>query len=265
MNGKTFFIDQTRCTACRGCQASCKQWKNLAADETVNTGSYQNPPDLNGHTFKLIRFNEVEVEGVLKWLFFPEQCRHCLEPTCKMAADSMLEGAILQDPVTGAVTYTEKTKDIDYKVVREACPYDIPRLDQETGRITKCNMCIDRVQQGMLPACVQTCPTHTMHFGDRDEMMALALQRLKEVQQRTPTALLADSEMVRVLYLCEMPPKYYHGYMVADSGKVLPFTSNGATIASTHGQTEIAKQKQAGLNGTGQIAMTRRELLGLKG
>ena len=235
MNGKTFFIDQTRCTACRGCQAACKQWKNNGYTETHNTGSYQNPPDLNAQTFKLVRFNEVEIDGMLKWLFFPEQCRHCLVPSCKMAADAQLPGAILQDEPTGAVLYTEKTAKVDYRMVREACPYDIPRLDAATGRIYKCNMCIDRVRQGMQPACVQTCPTDTMHFGNRDDMMRLALQRLQEVQQRTPTALLADSEAVRVLYLCEQPPQYYHGYMVADSGRV--FKHSGPLMAGVSRRT----------------------------
>ena len=54
MNGKTFFIDQSRCTACRGCQIACKQWKKLPGDHTVNTGSYQNPPQVNEHTLKLV-------------------------------------------------------------------------------------------------------------------------------------------------------------------------------------------------------------------
>lgn len=216
--GKTFFIDQTRCTACRGCQAACKQWKKLAADETVNTGSYQNPPDLNGHTFKLVRFNEVEVDGKLKWVFFPEQCRHCLEPPCKMMADAFIPGAIIQDEATGAVIYTEKTKELDYQTIREACPYDIPRKEESTGLLTKCNMCIDRVRAGMLPACVKTCPTFTMHFGDRDEMLAMARARLAEVQKKSPAALLADSDLVRVLYLCEVHPSHYHHHMVADAG-----------------------------------------------
>lgn len=226
MNGKTFFIDQTRCTACRGCQAACKQWKKFGSIETRNTGSYQNPPDLGPTTFKLVRFNEVEVNGKLKWLFFPEQCRHCLEPPCKMVGDSYIPDAIMQDPETGAVIYTEKTKDLDYKEVREACPYDIPRKDAATGVLAKCNMCIDRVQNGMLPACVKTCPTNTMHFGDRADMIALAQKRLAEVKKRSPAALLADSELVRVLYLCEYDPAMYHNRMVAeaDTGNIGPFS-----------------------------------------
>ncbi len=221
MYGKSFFIDQTRCTACRGCQVACKQWKKLPADATENNGSYQNPPDLNDHTFKLVRFQEAEIDGKLKWLFFPEQCRHCLEPPCKMMGDAYIKDAIVQDAATGAVIYTEKTKDLDYKVIREACPYDIPRKDTPGKPIAKCNMCIDRVRNNMLPACVKTCPTDTMHFGDRNSMMDLAVKRLSEVRKTSPAALLADSDQVRVIYLCEVNPSYYYQHMVADRGSFL--------------------------------------------
>ena len=47
MNGKTFFVDLSRCTGCRGCQVACKQWKNKPVEPTENTGSHQNPPDLS--------------------------------------------------------------------------------------------------------------------------------------------------------------------------------------------------------------------------
>ena len=46
MNGKSFFVDLTLCTACRGCQVACKQWKDLPAEQTRNLGSHQNPQDL---------------------------------------------------------------------------------------------------------------------------------------------------------------------------------------------------------------------------
>ena len=33
---KSFLVDTTLCTACRGCQVACKQWHDLPAEETVN-------------------------------------------------------------------------------------------------------------------------------------------------------------------------------------------------------------------------------------
>lgn len=213
MTGKTFFIDQSRCTACRGCQVACKQWKKLPATDTVNRGSYQNPPQVDGNTLKIVHFSEAVIDGTLRWLFFPEQCRHCVTPPCKLAADAFIPGAILQDPATGAILYTEKTRELDYETIRQACPYDIPRQEAGTGILTKCNMCIDRVQNGMEPACVKTCPSHVMFFGDREDMLALARKRLTEVRMTRPAAILADAEHVRVLYLCEFDPSNYYSHL----------------------------------------------------
>ena len=57
-DGKTILVDVSRCTGCRGCQVACKQWNELPATDTVQTGSYQNPPDMNGDTYKIVRFRE---------------------------------------------------------------------------------------------------------------------------------------------------------------------------------------------------------------
>jgi formate dehydrogenase iron-sulfur subunit len=218
ISGKSFFIDQTRCIACRGCQVACKQWKNQKIVVTTQRGTYQNPPDLDASTFKLVRFSEVRVDGMLKWLFFPEQCRHCVDPPCKMAADMYDREAIVIDKDTGAVLYTERTKALDPWEIRNACPYDIPRIHPETGALTKCNMCIDRVAGGLLPACVKTCPTGTMNFGDRDEMLALAEKRLAEVKKDRPQAQLVDVPHVRVIFLCEVHPSMYYSHLMAEPG-----------------------------------------------
>ncbi|MDP4727151.1 MAG: formate dehydrogenase, partial [Desulfobacterales bacterium] len=83
---KSFLVDTTLCTACRGCQVACKQWHDLPAEKTINHGSYQNPEDLSFDTYKLVRMNEEVIGGQFRWLYFPDQCRHCLEPPCEATA-----------------------------------------------------------------------------------------------------------------------------------------------------------------------------------
>lgn len=220
MKGKSFFVDLTLCTACRGCQVACKQWKKLPAEKTRNVGSHQNPQDLSSKTIRLVRFNEARNDkGKLNWFFFPEQCRHCIEPPCKHILNMYTPGAVVQDPETGAVVMTDKAiLPKGYHLESwQLCPYNVPRMDEETGLWSKCDMCIDRVQAGMLPACVQSCPTGTMNFGDRDDMLALAKERLAEVQKTKPDAYLADPESVRVIYLCEAAPENYHDSLIAST------------------------------------------------
>lgn len=219
MSGKSFFVDLTLCTACRGCQVACKQWKKLPAEHTRNVGSHQNPQDLSSKTIRLVRFSEARDEdGKFRWLFFPEQCRHCIEPPCKYIANMYTPGSVVQDEKTGAVIMTDKAVIRKGKLEGwEMCPYNVPRQDKETGLWSKCDMCIDRVEMGMLPACVQSCPTGTMNFGDRADMLKMAKERLAEVKKTNPNAYLADPDDVRVIYLCETKPESYHENVVASA------------------------------------------------
>lgn len=216
---KAFFIDTSRCTACRGCQLACKEWHELPTNKTKQRGTHQNPPDLNPGNYKLVRFNEhMDDKGVVRWNFFPDQCRHCVVPPCKEVADMILEGAILRDDATGAVLFTDKTKQLsadDAQVVRESCPYDIPRRNEETGLMSKCTMCFERVTSGMLPACVKVCPTGTMNFGEREAMLELANKRLAEVKKTFPNAMLADPDFTSAIFLLTDAPENYHTYAVA--------------------------------------------------
>ena len=210
-----FFIDTTRCTGCRACQVACKQWHDLPAEATTNRGTFQNPPDLSFTTYKLVRMKEAEIGGKLKWLFFPEQCRHCIEPPCLETA--MDESAIYKDEKTGAVIFTANTSKLFVDEIIESCPYNIPRKAAD-GTLAKCDMCNDRVTNGLLPACVQTCPTGAMNFGDRDEMVALAEKRLSVVGQKFADAQLVDADSVNVIYLVAEDPAEYSEYLMASAG-----------------------------------------------
>jgi formate dehydrogenase iron-sulfur subunit len=208
MAGKSFFIDTTRCTACRGCQMACKNWNQNGASMTKNTGSHQNPPDLDGNTFKLVRFSEVETDGQLAWYFFADQCRHCLEPPCKDAIEGYVSGGAIQDEATGAVYYTPTAKEAPFDEVRSSCPYDIPRQGAD-GKLVKCTMCIDRISNGLVPACVKICPTGAMNFGDRDAMLAMAKERLEKLKPKYSKAQLIDADQIRVVYLVIDDPRKY--------------------------------------------------------
>jgi len=218
--GKSLFIDTIKCIACRGCQVACKQWNQRAAEKTTNRGSHQNPPDLSYHTWKLVRFSEVAVEGEkVNYYFFPDQCRHCLDPPCKQAADGNVKGAIAQDEKTGAVIFNPrvKMKLADFEEIREVCPYDIPRIHSDTGTMAKCTMCFDRTKEGGLPACVKSCPTGTMNFGERKGILEMAYKRLAEVKVLYKDAMLANPDDVRVIFLLVDNPKRYHKYAVAEN------------------------------------------------
>ncbi|SNR69561.1 formate dehydrogenase iron-sulfur subunit [Humidesulfovibrio mexicanus] len=213
---KAILIDTTKCTACRGCQVACKEWKDFPAVPTKQRGTHQNPPDLGPFNVKLVRFAEhMEPDGTVRWNFFPDACRHCLDAPCKSGAS--LEDSIIIDKDTGAVIYTEKTAKEDFETIRGSCPYDIPRLNPKTKRIVKCDMCIDRIKKNLLPICVKSCAMGAMHFGERADILAIAAKRLAVVQKEFPKAQLCDMDSVSVIYLIADEPAKYHKFAVADA------------------------------------------------
>lgn len=204
MAGKYFLIDTTKCTACRGCQVACQEWNKLPPTATKQTGTHQNPPELNGVTYRVVHFAEYPSKrNYVTWYFFSNACRHCLDPSCKQEADQLVKGAIIIDK-NGAVLYTDKTKQLakDYQTIKEACPWSIPQLDQRTGRLSKCSMCSDRVNAGLLPACAKACPTGGLNFGDEAQIKNLARDRLAAARKRFGAgARILDAQDVRALYL----------------------------------------------------------------
>jgi formate dehydrogenase iron-sulfur subunit len=217
MAEKAILIDVAKCTGCRACQVACKQWNQLSAQQTKNRGTYENPPDLSAHTWNRIKFNEVVEEGGLKWLFFSDRCRHCEYPPCKDAADEVIPGAIIKDEM-GAVIFTEKTKKLNFADIRDACPFDIPRYDKASGRIYKCTLCIDRIKNGLKPACVKACPTGALNFGDKAEMLKLADKRIKELGGEGEASLYPGDEY-NILWVL---PETEESYDIAKAPKALP-------------------------------------------
>ncbi len=205
--GYSILVDTSKCTACRGCQIACKQWNGLPGTQTKNEGTYENPVDLSADTWKILRYSEGTVpSGAPFWYFFSEQCRHCLSPGCMAESE---KGEIVQDEKTGAVLFTLKTKSLNYDATREGCPYDIPRQNPKTKELFKCTMCFDRITNNMIPACVKSCPTGAMVFGERPKILEAAKARVQELSKKYPNAKAINPDEVRVIYIVTDDPKKY--------------------------------------------------------
>jgi formate dehydrogenase iron-sulfur subunit len=180
MKEMAILIDIDKCTACRACQVACKSWNQLKAEATTNRGDHENPHDLSACTWNRISYKEVmKDEEKINWMFFSERCRHCDEPPCMYAAE-YIPGAIIKHE-SGAIIFTDKTRQLNFEDILNACPFDIPRLDTKDNRIYKCNFCIDRIINNLKPACVTTCSTGALQFGTKESMLNLAYKRIKEI------------------------------------------------------------------------------------
>jgi formate dehydrogenase iron-sulfur subunit len=160
---------------CRSCQVACKAWNDNPGELTQCLGCYDNPPDFSAKTWSLIQFDEVEFFGKLNWVFSKRQCMHCEHPACVSACPVQALHKLDEGPVV-----YEADRCIGCRYCMVACPFHVPRIDfyELLPPIKKCTFCVDRVSEGLEPACVKACPTDALTFGGRDELVTEAKRRI---------------------------------------------------------------------------------------
>ncbi len=194
---KGLLVTPELCTGCRGCQVACKEWNKLPATRTKNTGTYENPPDLNDNTWTKIKF--VEKKKGKEWLFISQRCLHCGDPGCLRICPAPGAIGVTKE---GAVVFN-KAKCIGCKLCTVGCPFDIPRFDKNT-KIAKCHMCFDRIPAGLEPLCSKTCPTDAITYGNWDGLVTKAkAMGYKSVYGEKSLSGLG------VLYAFKEAPEYY--------------------------------------------------------
>lgn len=161
-------MDITRCSGCQTCVITCQMNNNQrpqvawSAVETVEEGEW---PD--GDRFAL-----------------PHACMHCQDAPCVQVCPNG-SSAIRED---GIVTIDYETC-IACGACVTACPYDARSINSNDkwyfdaeepapyeaygtphfGVAEKCTFCSERVDDGLLPCCVEACPNVARIFGDIDD------------------------------------------------------------------------------------------------
>jgi len=140
-----FHFTADNCIACHACEAACSE-KN------------DNPAHI---AFRSVGYVEGGTYPAYKRLNISMACNHCDDPVCLKGCPTRAYtkfaeyGAVLQDPDIcfgcGYCTWV--------------CPYNAPQLDPVKGEVSKCNMCVDRLEVGLKPACVTACLGNALDFG----------------------------------------------------------------------------------------------------
>ena len=140
-----FYFNADNCIACHACEAACSE-KN------------DNPAHIS---FRSVGFIEGGTYPAYQRLNISMACNHCDDPVCLKGCPTRAYtkfaeyGAVLQDPDIcfgcGYCTWV--------------CPYNAPQLDPVKGQVSKCNMCVDRLEVGLKPACVAACLGNALDFG----------------------------------------------------------------------------------------------------
>lgn len=98
---------------------------------------------------------------------------HCTDAACMQACPA---GAIYRTAF-GTVNIDEvKCIGCNYCVV--ACPFGVIGFDRRANKARKCTFCIDRLEEGLQPACAAACPTGSITFGDASDLVGEAEERV---------------------------------------------------------------------------------------
>jgi len=188
-------VDTTVCIGCRSCEWACKEAHNLKTD-SLNTYSdravlkNKRRPDEHGLTV----VNEYHNPGnPLLPTDVKAQCMHCDHPACVSAC---IVGAFTKQE-NGAVTWDD-SKCIGCRYCMVACPFQVPAFEYSKAlepKIMKCDFCFERTKKGQLPACVEICPTETLTYGKKEELIDIAHDRIRRHPDRYVNHILGEYEV----------------------------------------------------------------------
>ncbi len=140
-----FYFNADNCISCHACEAACSEKNDLPAHIAFRSVGYVEGGSYPAYT----RMN------------ISMACNHCDDPVCLKGCPTRAYtkfaeyGAVLQDPDIcfgcGYCTWV--------------CPYNAPQLDTDAGHVSKCNMCVDRLEVGLKPACSSACLAGALDFG----------------------------------------------------------------------------------------------------
>lgn len=138
-------FDLERCTGCHACSVACK------TENDVPLGNFRT---------KVYYYDQ----GT-----FPQVHRHFLPMVCMQCEDAPCLDACPTKSISrgedGIVRINVNTCKGNGPCV-DACPYGAIYVDPLRNIADKCDFCSHRLEAGMAPACVETCPGGTILFGD---------------------------------------------------------------------------------------------------
>jgi len=183
-------FDLKRCIGCNACVVACKMENSLPEDVFFT------------RTFVV----EVGAFPDVRRIHIPTLCNQCDEAPCEQACPSGAtftreDGIVMvdQDKCIGcnacaiACPYDNRTQltkailDNNYFGQRERQAFEADRDERwQAGTVSKCDFCSRRVDLGLQPACVVSCPTEARIFGDRDAPNSKASKLIRARNGRTP-------------------------------------------------------------------------------
>lgn len=151
-----FLVDSDKCIGCRGCSMACKNFNKLE-------------PDM---AWRQVYPLSTKIYPHRERAFLSLACNHCEDPACLRSCPTKS----YQKRDDGIVVHTQETCIGCGNCVR-SCPYGVPKINPVKRLAEKCSMCYERIDAGLLPACVQACPVDALTLIDLDSAEGQELAR----------------------------------------------------------------------------------------
>jgi len=142
-------IDVRKCVGCQACTVACK------AEFEIPLGA----------TRSWVEYVEKGVYPAVTKSFLPRLCNQCSEPACVAVCPVKATWKRDEDGIVAI----NKDACIGCGLCVEACPYDARFLNPVGGKADKCDFCLHRVEQGLVPSCVNTCQGKARIIGDLND------------------------------------------------------------------------------------------------
>jgi Fe-S-cluster-containing dehydrogenase component/DMSO reductase anchor subunit len=136
-----FAFAMEACVGCHSCEAACAEQNGLPAGT-----AWRRVGEIEGGEFPHTRR-----------LHLSMSCNHCLEPACLIGCPT--EAYVKLD--NGVVAH-QADECIGCQYCTWNCPYSVPVFQPDRRIVTKCDMCLPRLEAGLEPACVGACPTQAI-------------------------------------------------------------------------------------------------------
>jgi carbon-monoxide dehydrogenase iron sulfur subunit len=184
---KTVFVNPERCIGCRQCEFACA----LEHSQSQDPARAVFETTLPRPRIHVMPGRELNTS-------FPNRCRHCNPAPCERVCPT---GAITRDAARDLVLMSPG-RCIACAMCAMVCPFDaITFHEQANGtpaRVTalKCDGCVERVEAGRSPACVEACKTGALVYGELNELIAEG--RAREASVLLTSAAHAGAESTRL-------------------------------------------------------------------
>jgi DMSO reductase iron-sulfur subunit len=152
-----FSFDARFCSGCKACQAACKDKNNLPVGVL-----WRRVIEVAGGTW---RQNGPAWDSTVFAYNLSMACNHCGHPKCVGVCPT--NAYVLRDD---GIVILDTTKCMGCGYCSWVCPYGAPQYNPDTGCMTKCDFCIDQLEQGLPPACVAACPMRVLNYGEAQSL-----------------------------------------------------------------------------------------------